>query len=52
MSMDEGTLQLARSFARQSLDEEEAEALDGSPKPLRKVYDSQKSLENKLQGFR
>lgn len=51
MSMDEGTLQLAQSFARQSLDEEEAEALDGSPKPLRKTFPNA-TLEKKMQGFR
>lgn len=53
MSMEEGTLQLAQSLARQSLDEEEsAEALDGSPQPLRKNPNTAGRLEGKLQGFR
>ena len=53
MSMEEGTLQLAQTLARQSLDEDEsAEAADGSPTPLRKNPNTQQRLEGKLQGFR
>ena len=53
MSMEEGTLQLAQTLARQSLDEEEcSEALDGSPQPLRKNPNTAGRLEGKLQGFR
>ncbi len=45
--MEEETLRLAQTLARQSLDEDEAgEAVDGSPKPLRKNH------LGKLQGFR
>ncbi len=37
--MEERTLQLAQTLARQTLDEDElGEAMDGSPKPLRKNY--------------
>ncbi len=49
-SMDEGTLNLAKKIASQSLEDDEAEARDGSPKPLRKNHASR--LEAKLQGFR
>ena len=48
--MEEQTLQLAQTLARQSLEEEEREAMDGSPKPLRKSHVAR--LEGKLQGFR
>ena len=41
---------LAKSIARQSLEDDENEAIDGSPKPLRKNHASR--LEAKLQGFR
>jgi len=49
--MEEKTLQLAQTLARQSmsaaLDEDElGEAMDGSPRPLRKNHIA------KLQGFR
>jgi len=47
--MEEKTLQLAQTLARQSiaLDEDEvSEAMDGSPRPLRKNHVA------KLQGFR
>ena len=45
--MEESTLILAKKIAEQSIadDLEHAEALDGSPKPLRK-------MQGKLQGFR
>jgi hypothetical protein len=46
--MEEQTLQLAQTLARQSLEEDEAE--DGSPRPLRKTHVAR--LEGKLQGFR
>ena len=58
MSMEEGTLALAQTLARQSLAEdaaaaeESAEALDGSPQPLRKNPNTAGRLEGKLQGFR
>ena len=48
--MEESTLMLAKSIARQSLEDDENEAIDGSPKPLRKNHASR--LEAKLQGFR
>ena len=57
--MEEGTLQLAQSLARQSIREDEAaaeaaEAADGSPSPLRRAHqlNSNNKLESKLQGFR
>lgn len=58
--MEEGTLQLAQSLARQSIREDEAaaaeaaEAADGSPSPLRRAHqlNSNNKLEGKLQGFR
>ena len=45
--MEESTLILAKKIAEQSItdDADAAEALDGSPKPLRK-------MQGKLQGFR
>ena len=44
--MEESTLILAKKIAEQSIaDDDAAEALDGSPKPLRK-------MQGKLQGFR
>ena len=45
--MEESTLILAKKIAEQGLtdDADAAEALDGSPKPLRK-------MQGKLQGFR
>jgi hypothetical protein len=46
--MEESTLVLAKTLAQQSISEDlehAAEALDGSPKPLRK-------MQGKLQGFR
>ncbi len=49
--MEEHTLKLAQSLAKQSIDEDEAaEARDGSPKPLRKTHASK--LEEKVKGFR
>jgi hypothetical protein len=48
--MEEHTLILAKTIARQSLEDDENEAIDGSPKPLRKNHASR--LEAKLQGFR
>ena len=48
--MEEHTLMLAKNIARQSLEDDENEAIDGSPKPLRKNHASR--LEAKLQGFR
>jgi len=48
--MDEHTLMLAKKIANQSLNEDELEALDGSPRPLRKTYNEK--LEAKVQGFR
>ena len=50
-NMEEHTLKLAQSLAKQSLDEDEAsEARDGSPKPLKKTHASK--LEEKVKGFR
>ena len=46
--MEESTLYLAKKLAEQGISEDSehaAEALDGSPKPLRK-------MQGKLQGFR
>lgn len=51
--MEEKTLQLAQTLARQSLLDEEAaeraEAMDGSPQPLRK---NKNNVTERLQGFR
>ena len=54
--MEEGTLQLAQTLARQSLRSEDealeaAEAADGSPTPLRRPNNNH-ILEGKRQGFR
>ncbi len=48
--MEEQTLRLARTLARQQREEEELEAVDGSPRPLRKNHVAR--LENKVQAFR
>lgn len=49
--MEEHTLLLAKQIAKQSLEDDEAEARDGSPRPLRKNH-ANRLIEAKLQGFR
>lgn len=48
--MEEHTLLLAKHIAKQSLEDEE-EARDGSPRPLRKNH-ANRLIEAKIQGFR
>jgi hypothetical protein len=49
--MEEHTLLLAKQIAKQSLEDDDAEARDGSPRPLRKNH-ANRLIEAKLQGFR